>query len=395
MNRQTAGSFPADYPRRVLLVASGLSPQVVTETVYALAIAATVPFVPTEIQLVTTEEGARLVRELLLSDEPVWFSRLRRDYALPEIRFDEASLRVIADPDGRPLTDIQTAADNDAAADFISGVVRELTADPDCALHVSLAGGRKTMGFYLGYALSLFGRPQDRLSHVLVSPPFEADRRFFYPTPQSCVIAERDGRSIDARDARVTLAEIPFVRLRQGLPESLLAGRARFTEVVAAAQTAQAPVALTLDLPGRQVFAAGRVVHLPPAELAFYAWLARRRMQGEAPIPCPGEHDVSVPYGHAYLAEYHRVLGVMGTPEKVEENYRRGMNKREFLQKRSKVNKCLKDALGVAAAPYLVATEGERGRTRYGLAVLPEAIRFASPASATSLRDTDTEAAIG
>ena len=30
------------------------------------------------------------------------------------------------------------------------------------------------MGFYLGYALSLYGRTQDRLSHVLVSSPYES-----------------------------------------------------------------------------------------------------------------------------------------------------------------------------------------------------------------------------
>jgi CRISPR-associated protein (TIGR02584 family) len=33
---------------------------------------------------------------------------------------------------------------------------------------MSIAGGRKTMGFYAGYALSLYGRAQDRMSHVLV-----------------------------------------------------------------------------------------------------------------------------------------------------------------------------------------------------------------------------------
>jgi CRISPR-associated protein (TIGR02584 family) len=30
-----------------------------------------------------------------------------------------------------------------------------------------MPGERKTMGFYVGYALSLFGRAQDRLSHVI------------------------------------------------------------------------------------------------------------------------------------------------------------------------------------------------------------------------------------
>jgi CRISPR-associated protein (TIGR02584 family) len=42
--------------------------------------------------------------------------------------------------------------------------------DPDCALHCSLAGGRKVMSFYSGYLFSLGGRQQDRLSHTLISP---------------------------------------------------------------------------------------------------------------------------------------------------------------------------------------------------------------------------------
>ena len=56
----------------------------------------------------------------------------------------------------------------------ITNLIRAFTADPESALHVSIAGGRKTMGFFLGYALSLYGRAQDKLSHVLVSPPFES-----------------------------------------------------------------------------------------------------------------------------------------------------------------------------------------------------------------------------
>ena len=51
------------------------------------------------------------------------------------------------------------------------------------------------MGFYLGYALSLYSRAQDRLSHVLVNSPFESHSEFFYPTPESRVIHRRpDGR---------------------------------------------------------------------------------------------------------------------------------------------------------------------------------------------------------
>jgi CRISPR-associated protein (TIGR02584 family) len=65
---------------------------------------------------------------------------------------------------GEPLVDIRTQANNQAMADGITEWIRSFTADPETAMHVSIAGARKTMGFYAGYALSLYSRSQDRLS---------------------------------------------------------------------------------------------------------------------------------------------------------------------------------------------------------------------------------------
>jgi len=136
-----AATSPSDFPRRVLLAVSGLTPQIVTETIYALAADEHAPFVPTEVQLVTSAEGVHVMR----------------------------------DAHGQPMNDIRSPSDNQAAADFITAQVRAITADPACALHASIAGGRKTMGFYLGYALSLYGRAQDRLSHVMVTAEHPID----------------------------------------------------------------------------------------------------------------------------------------------------------------------------------------------------------------------------
>jgi CRISPR-associated protein (TIGR02584 family) len=178
-------SGPSFFPRRVLLAVTGLTPQVVTETLYALAVWSEPKFIPTEVHLVTTLEGAERARLGLLHERTGWFHRLRGEYGLPEIRFDMQTIHVLSDAAGTPLADIRVPADNERAADLITELVRRITDDPASALHVSIAGGRKTMGFYAGYALSLFGRPQDRLSHVLVSPPYESHPAFFYPTPES------------------------------------------------------------------------------------------------------------------------------------------------------------------------------------------------------------------
>src|SRR5262249_5952673 len=155
-------------------------------------------------------------------------------------------IHVINGPTGEQLDDIVEDADNTAVADFITERVRDITADPRSSLHVSIAGGRKTMGFYIGYALSLFSRTQDQPPRVRASPPFESLPASFYPAPRPREIRDRDGHVLDASKARVHLGDIPFVRLRDGLPQSLLEGRARFSEAIEQAQKALPPLALHL-----------------------------------------------------------------------------------------------------------------------------------------------------
>ena len=96
-----------------------------------------------------------------------------------------------------------TAADSAAVADQILAFIRHLTADPTTRLHCSLAGGRKTLSVLLGFALQLFGRPQDTLLHVLVDEELEGHRDFFYPTRAPHLISTKDDRRVDARTVRV------------------------------------------------------------------------------------------------------------------------------------------------------------------------------------------------
>ena len=81
------------------------------------------------------------------------------------------------------------------------------------------------MSFFIGYALSLFGREQDSLSHVLVSEPFENNRDFFYPSQSPKTIFSPAGEPLDVSTAKVMLADIPLIRLRSGLPDASLPAR--------------------------------------------------------------------------------------------------------------------------------------------------------------------------
>lgn len=267
-------ALPGTYEKRILLVVTGMSPQILTETLWGLAVADENPFVPTEIHVITTLEGAERARLLLLSEDPGWFQRLRRDYQLPEIAFNSAHLHVITNHEGVTMRDIRTPEDNEAAADFITDWVRQLTVDPDCALHVSLAGGRKTMGYYLGYALSLYGRAQDRLSHVLVSEGYESSPDFFYPTPYERIILVGPQRKpLDCAQAQIDRANIPFVRLREDLPSRFTTDQARFTAVVQATNRALQPPQLGLNSRTQQIFADDQEIPLTPVLFALYWWM--------------------------------------------------------------------------------------------------------------------------
>lgn len=353
---------PHEFPRRILLCVTGLSPQIVTETLYALAHAAP-PFVPTEVHLLTTSEGARLAKAALLHPDGGQFHALLADYpALGRPVFPEAHIHVIAGPDGQPLADIRTPAENAAAADAITARVAELTRDDGAALHVSIAGGRKTMGFYLGYAFSLYARPQDRLSHVLVSPPFESHPEFFFPPAQPRRLTTRDNRHIDTADAEVTLAEIPVVLLRHGLPEALRQGRAGYVDTVAALNDSFAPPRLVIDLAAQRVQCGSRPVALKPALLAWLAFWAETARAG-APMRHWRDIDPA-----EFLRPYARVVGVdTEVFDKARKRLKDGMEKEFFEQNNSKLEAALKAALGPAATPYLLGRSGRKPHLRRGL----------------------------
>lgn len=284
---------PHQYPRRVLLCVIGSSPQIITETLYALAVETDgrPPFVPTEIRVLTTAHGAEQARLSLLAEDRAMLRRLREDHGLPAIRFDPDCIEVFARPDGTLLADIVTPEDNQHAADHITRCVRELTEDAEAAIHASIAGGRKTMGFYLGYAMSLFGREQDRVSHVLVSEGFTEHRDFFYKPKKPVTLKnDRTGWEMSTADAHIHLAEIPLVRLRSLEFAEFSGRRLGFTEAVERANRLASGIRLQVrvdrslgEQAGKPEVTLGeRPLKLSASAAHLLHWLAVRRLHGEA-----------------------------------------------------------------------------------------------------------------
>jgi CRISPR-associated protein (TIGR02584 family) len=368
--------LPHHYPKRILLAVSGMSPQILTETLYAIAVAEkSASFVPTEIHLITTLEGARRAKLELLHEETGKFRQLCQDYQLKNIQFSEVNIYVITNKTGVLLDDIKTPEDNEVAADFITDMMSRLTRDEDAALHVSIAGGRKTMGYYLGYALSLYGRAQDRLSHVLVTEKYESLRDFFYPTPESHVIYDRDHNPLDTKQAEVMLAEIPFVRLRGGIPEHLLTGKAGFSESIKFARSFEVEPLLEVNLSECCFYANDIKVSMTNINFAFYCWMIKLTVEQGLPVYRPVEPDKD--YADSFLAVCQDCIKEVSDIDKTVNAFSRakGMDQSWISDRITAIKKAFEKAIGQHAAQfYSIKSEGLNNKRFYSVPLSIEQI---------------------
>ena len=291
--------------KHTLLATTGASPQVVTETLYAIH-DENLQW-PDDIYLITTSFGKSKAVEGLIEDGHL--QRLCDELRRPMPAFDASHVLVTPGADGTEVKDARSREDHEALANFIMTEVRDRTKSADTSLHASLAGGRKTMTFYIGYAMSLFGRPQDTLSHVLVSEGYEGPNDFYFRTQQSRPVLYRDvsragqavtdsqGAALDAKNAIITLAPIPFVRHRHNLPQVLLQTHSgvHFSQLVQLINLGENPDALRLevDLPKKCIRLTAvdsnlRLEFEPGLlELAFFTLMARCTLSGESDLTRP------------------------------------------------------------------------------------------------------------
>lgn len=366
---------PHEYERRILVATMGLFPQIPVETVYGLAVREQPPFVPTEIHLLTTRAGENAARCLIENVPENPLLQMADDYGLFDLKpIPSENIHILRSEDGTPLFDINDIEDNNATADLIAALLKRLTADREAALHVSIAGGRKTMGFLLGYSLSLFGRPQDRLSHVLVDPRLESHPQFFYPRPDPETLKDRHGDLIVASSNVVLLADIPFVRLREGLPDTLLSGSASYTDAVRAADNRLRPPTMKIEPRAQQVTCHGEPVPLAAAEFAFVMLLAQARLNDL------GEHG-ALRWDDVSLRDYIDIY--QGAPRPSERTLSAllegGIDPEWFAMRVSRANAAIRKALGtLGAEAYLLKSSGRRPYTRTGFTLPVQSIEIAN-----------------
>lgn len=216
--------------RKILVALLGTSPAVLTETVWGLAHQEK-PWIPDEIEVVTTATGAKRARELLLTPQldkhkqTVWETlraAIQKQTSMASedlLPLGNASFHILSDAQKNELDDLRTTEENLAAADSMLKLLKESMTSDDTEVYISIAGGRKTMGALLFSCASLLARPQDKIFHVLVNEPFENPRLsppFFFPTSQKHTLLQGDKiETYSGKKAEIELFEVPFVRMKR------------------------------------------------------------------------------------------------------------------------------------------------------------------------------------
>lgn len=187
--------------KHILIAVCGLTPQVITETLYYFFVIRKQPL--SEVYVITTISGKEKIKNTLFDGDIL--EKLRERFKKLKVKkdfiFNEENINIVTDSNGNPLQDIKTIEHNEQVAEVIWKVIEQYTKREDVVVHCSIAGGRKTMGVYAGIIMSLLGRKDDTLTHILVDTEKESSDFFFPEKPED--------------ENKLNLAEIPYVRLRE------------------------------------------------------------------------------------------------------------------------------------------------------------------------------------
>lgn len=370
--------------RKVLLAVCGLTPQVITETLYALHQQGRLP---DAVRVITTREGREACLSRLLSESDGHFYRFLADYGIEPGRIDFAPrhIQAVTTAKGRQLDDITDEEENEFFLRACMESAFELTTDTECTVYFSIAGGRKTMGSCLSAAAQCYGRPGDRLFHVLVTPEFESSREFFYPPmpPQEIELRDRQGQPYrkNTRYAAVTLVPVPFVSIRDRLTPAHLKQPETPAALMASLVREEKP-RLTVDLVAGKVLWKGIECDLQPSHLALYGFFARHKKGARCESrECRGCTACfltlpEVMERQTAIADLYRQTAPMREAEAMSGTGILGLDAENFRSYRAKIRKTLERAFGPADADELeITTIDKRPSTRYGLKLERERVR--------------------
>ncbi len=360
--------------KNILLSVCGLSPQVITEAIYGLFHEGRQVHA---VHVITTRQGKDRLYSGLFDPAYRRINHLLADFGLTpdNLDFSQANIHALKNSTGIEINDIISPEDNEVLLQTCLELAFRLTRQPDTAVWFLVAGGRKTMTSCLTLAAQLYGRPQDRILHVLVSPEFESCRDFWYPPRDSVMVELTDDKGQpflkESCYAEIKLINIPFVSVREMLGDGLL-DQPRPPAELMQAMIRETPKTLTINLTDGKIVFGGTEMDMHPAQLALYAFFAEQKKNCRLNRPCSGCVDcyldaATLINGTGISAMYNRIPGSRLISEMSDTGIS-SLSKENFNSYKSKIRKDLLNTFGQTHLTNLeITSKGGRPETRYGI----------------------------
>lgn len=374
--------------KNILLAVVGLSPQVITETLFALH---QQKRLVDAIHVITTRQGKEKINAHLLSPADGKYYEYLKEYRIDPatIDFGFHNIHTIKDPNDIEIDDIAGEEENEWLLKKCMELAFSFTRDPDTAVFFSIAGGRKTMSACLMVAAQFYGRSQDRVYHVLVSPEFESNRDFFFPRQKSVNIRLTDKNSQpyykETKYARLSLVPIPFVSIRDRLGGEFLREPLDPPSLMQALVREQ-PYWLTIDLVSPKLTYKNLEMELYPAHLALYAFFAQQKkacaLSGRSCRGCTDcylERDEVFKHSADIAAIYRKIAARSRPFDEMSDSGILALSKENFNSYRSKISDALRTGFGLYALKEIeIESVGKKPGKRYGIPIEREKIRIVS-----------------
>jgi CRISPR-associated protein (TIGR02584 family) len=322
--------------KKTLIAVTGLTPQIITSTLYCLNRQKGVEI--DELYVVTTSKGRDVVLGIDREYKYLPLKKQIRDmcekFGFKVPRFTENKNIIVAEEESIEIPDMRSEEANKIFPNVLCRFVKEQASDIYNTLYCSISGGRKSMGVYLALAISLFGKENDKLVHVLTTPDNERQK---LPYP----LNKKQEKEFD-------LTEIPFVRLRTILNDFLRhetsiklirEKKLKYSDIVELTQLRLSREKLYIDRKNGQIYYSDNPsVKLEPRELELYMEFINVKLQS---VESVNIHTISTKY-------------------KSPENIRSKINKIN-----NKILKAVND--NDKAAPYLIHPPRVYGTGNYGI----------------------------
>ncbi len=364
--------------KRILLAVSGLNPQVITEALYCLWQDRRCV---DSIHIITTRVGKELLLARLFSGGTGKLYRFFEEYGIDteSVDVNPGNIHTVTDENGVEIDDIVTQEDNERLLLLCLEQTFKLTRHgDDTSVYFLVAGGRKTMTSCLTLAAQLYGRQQDRIYHVLVSPEFESSREFWYPPKESVQIELRDKNGEcyfkQTHYARLQLVPIPFVSVRSRLSETLLA-KPHAPGTLLTSLVKDQDRMLEISLQDATVTFGDVQMDMHPARLALFAFFCDIKKQCSVPdkpncrscTTCFISVDEVFRRQERITSFYRQIIDRGGSLAEMSDTGIACLSAENFNSYKSKIKRDLLACFGAMASDLQITSVGRKPDTRYGI----------------------------